>query len=85
MSIALLPPLRGYHRGLMMVYVDIGLVARHAHGLIVACVVGHYPGAATNYDRVCLLNLARLYLDGRPMPYVFDILRQRIIIAIKIP
>lgn len=68
-----------------MVDVDIGLVARHTHGLIVACVVGHYPGAATNYDRVCLLNLVRLYLDSRTMSYIFDILRQRIIIAIEIP
>ena len=69
----------------MMVDVDIGLVARHAHRLIVACVIGHYPGAATNYDRVSLLYLTRLYLDGRPMTYVFHILRQRIIIAIEIP
>lgn len=67
-----------------MIDVDIGLVARHANGLIVACVVCHYPGTATNYDRVCLLNLARLYLDGRPMSYVFDILRQRIIVSIEI-
>jgi hypothetical protein len=67
-----------------MVDVDIGLVARHAHRLIVACVVGHYPRAATNYDRVCLLYLTRLYLDGRPMSYIFDILRQRIIISIEI-
>jgi hypothetical protein len=68
-----------------MVDVDIGLVARHAHGLIVARVAGHYPGAATNYDRVSLLYLTGLYFDSRPMPYVFDILRQRIIVSIEIP
>jgi hypothetical protein len=69
----------------MIVDVDIGLIARHAHGLIVACVAAHYPGAAANHDRVCLLHLTGLYLDSRPMPHVFDILRQRIIVAVKIP
>ena len=64
MSVTLLPPLRRYHRGLMMVDIDIGLVARHAHGLIVACVAPNYPRPAADYDGVRLLHHARLYLDS---------------------
>jgi hypothetical protein len=69
----------------MMVNVDIGLVARHAHGLIVACVAPNYPRATPDYDGVCLLHHARLYLDSRPMPHVFGMIHQRVIVSIEIP
>ena len=68
----------------MIIDFDIGLIARHAHRLIVACMASHYPGATTNNDRVSLLNLARLYLYSRPVPHVFGILRQRIVIGVEI-
>jgi hypothetical protein len=69
----------------MMVNVDIGLVARHAHGLIIACVAPNYPGASPDYDGVGLLHHARLYLDSRPMPHIFSMLSQRVIVSIEIP
>ena len=85
MPVTLFPPLRRYHRSLMMIAVDIGLVARHAHGLIVACVAPNYPRATPDYDGVCLLHHARLYLDSRPMPHVFGMIHQRVIVSIEIP
>ena len=84
MNNALFFPLRRDHRSLMIGNVDIWMISRYAHRLIVSCMSSQAARASPYYNRVCFLYLSTLHLCGRSMPMINDMIRKRLIVSIEI-